>query len=265
MNITGTLTQLKQFFEEWHSSDDNKFITLHQRLIDRMDTIEANKDLNTEMFTNNLLSIANLISNKLDGDATQITDITQLSTITSKNEAKNNTINLKNFNNRLSNLETLPSIIGTDTSSNKTIVQRLQFLENTNQSEANIDSRVNIGINNFIKGANIQSNDSLNNYVTPGVYKSITDNISSSLTNCPTKKSFNLIVLEHENNSVRQIISEYSSNDIWVRNYQNRTTSWSEWSKLYGTHNTIPFQMQIEFENSTKNYTILATDIQEAS
>lgn len=261
MEITGTLTQLKEFFEEWHSSDDDKFDTLHARLKQEINNIKSTANNNNAVLSENILALANLISHKLDGNQENITNLNSLNNITNKTEAQSSSFNLKDFNIRINALEGLPSIIGQNTSTNnKTIFQRLHDLEVSNLSTTNIDER----ILNFFKGKNIQSGDNLNadTYRTPGIYKCVNESIAASLTNCPVRIAFNLAVVEHEDRSVRQILTEYNNNEIWTRNYRNRTQNWSNWSKLYGTHNTTPFQMEVEFSNSTKTYTILATEIE---
>lgn len=259
MEITGTLTQLKQYFEEWHSSNDNKFDTLHKRLIERIDDMQENAQYGNEALAGKVLTLANLISKKLDGSNVQISSLNDITNITNKIEATDSNINFKAFNNRLNNLELLTSIIGRDTSGNtKTIIERIKELELSNLSAANIDERIGLAL----RGTDIKSRDDLNTYKTPGIFKCATYNIATSLNNCPVNVAFNLIVLEHEDKSCRQIITEYEGNDIWVRNYKNRNTTWTNWTKLYGEHNTTPFQMQVEFSQSTKTYTILATKIE---
>ena len=259
MEITGTLTQLKQYFEEWHSSNTNKFDTLHQRLIDRIDNIQNNAQNNNDVLSGKILTLANLISKKLDGSETQISNLNDITNITNKIEATDSTINFKNINNRLSNIEVLTGIIGTDTSGDtRKILDRIKTLETNSLSATNIDDRINIAF----KGKDIKSRDDLNSYKTPGIFKCATYNIATSLTNCPINVAFNLVVLEHEDRSCRQIITEYEGNGIWIRNYKNRSETWSNWTELYGEHNTTPFQMQVEFSQSTKTYTVLATKIE---
>lgn len=104
MKITGTLTKLKTYFKKWHN-DENSFATWHEPLLRKISSIEVIENANKENTNNLIISIANLISAKLDGDTTQITDVNQLSTITSKTEATNYNINLKKINNRLTYLD----------------------------------------------------------------------------------------------------------------------------------------------------------------
>lgn len=260
MHITGTMTQMETYFEEWHEED---FATLHSSLFNRIDAIESDKDTNIDNFKRKLLTLANLISFKLDGDVTQITNLENLNNITNKTEATAASINLKNFNEKLTQhnglITTLQNLIGTNTTNNNnSIFSRLASLENSNLSTSNIDER----ISNFFEGTIIPTNSDLNTYKTPGIYKCIDDSVANGLRNKPINKAFSLIVLRHKNNSVRQIINEYDNNNIWVRNYRNVEQNWSDWTKLYGEHNTYTFPMEVEFSNSTKTYTIIATDIQ---
>ena len=262
MHITGTMTQMETYFDEWHTED---FIASHSNLITRINNIEANQSDKNNNFSDAILKLANLISNKLDNDSTQITSIDNINSITSKNEAKPGEINLKRFNSKITensnNINNLIKIIGVNTGNNNdSIFERIESLENSTPSTENIDNRVQ----NFFNGNEIPTNSDLNTYKTPGIYRCKDDTIAKNLQNRAIDKAFNLIVLRHKDNSVRQIINEYENNNIWIRNYQNVEQKWTNWTKLYGEHNTFTFPMEVQFsEKGTKTYTIIATDIQE--
>lgn len=262
MHITGTMTQMETYFEQWHTDD---FATLHASLLTKIDKIESDKQSETNDLKNKLLTLANLISFKLDGDNTQINSIDNINNITSKDEAHAQSINLKDFNNRIeanyNEIIRIASLIESNASNNYNgILSRLTSLENSNLSTENIDDR----INNYFEKNEILSGDDLNTYTKPGIYRCKLDSIASNVNHCATNTAFSLVVLRHSDNSVRQIINENdNNNNIWVRNYNNVQQSWSNWTKLYGEHNTFTFPMKVEFSNSTKTYTIIATDIQE--
>lgn len=272
MEITGTLTKLRTHFEEWHK---DKFTTLHSALFTRMDEIEANRNTDNDNIKDKLLLITNLISSKLDGNNSQITNINDINTINNKTEAYSNNINLKNLNERLTRLDRedvnnpnnngkilqLEKKIGENTSSNKNdIYSRLLNLEQTNLSETNIDTRIDYAF----EGQIISTNDDLNTYKKPGIYRylDISDKSTITMRHTPVSTPFSLIVLNHKQNSVRQIINESDNNNIWIRNYDNTTQSWGNWTKLYGEHNTYTFSMEVDFKDSQKTYKILATDIE---
>ena len=262
MHITGTMTQMETYFEEWHTDE---FATLHASLITRIDKIESDKQTETDRLKEKFLTLANLISVKLDGNDTQIGSIDNINNITSKIEAYTNSINLKDFNSRITanynEIARIAGLIGTNTTNNNnSIFARLLSLENSNLSTANIDER----IDNYFEKNEILSGDNLNTYTKPGIYRCKLDSIASNLTNSATNKAFSLVVLRHSDNSVRQIVNENdNNNNIWTRNYNNVQQSWSNWTKLYGEHNTFTFPMEVEFSDSTKTYTIVATNVQE--
>lgn len=262
MHITGTMTQMETYFEEWHTDD---FATLHASLLTKIDKIESDKQSETNDLKNKLLTLANLISVKLDGNNTQISNINNINSITNKLEAYTNSINLKDFNSRITannnEITRIANLIGTNTTNNNnSIFARLLNLEQSNLSTTNIDER----IDNYFEKNEILSGDDLNTYTKPGIYRCKLDSIASNVNHCATNKAFSLVVLRHSDNSVRQIINENdNNNNIWVRNYNNVQQSWSNWTKLYGEHNTFTFPMEVEFSDSTKTYTIVATNIQE--
>lgn len=253
MQITGTLTQLKQYFEKWHT---DKFATLHRLLYQELERIEDKSDNDNDYLTGKVLVLANLISKKLDGNTTQITNLDNLNQITSKQEATDNSINFKSLNSRLNTLspiiEAIQSKIGIDASgSNKTILERISDLESSTLSNVNVNNL----IQSFFNGKTIATNDNLDTYKTAGVYKC--DNTTALTIQCPVQKGFHLTVLPHANNSVRQFFMLAENNRIWTRNYYNNTESWSNWTELYGEHNTSLIQMEVEFSDSTRTYTFI--------
>lgn len=262
MHITGTMTEMETYFEQWHTDD---FATLHASLLTKIDKIESDKQSETNDLKNKLLTLANLISVKLDGNDTQISSINNINSITNKLEAYTNSINLKDFNNRITanndEITRIASLIGTNTTNNNSsIFARLLNLEQSNLSTTNIDERVD----NYFEKNEILSGDDLNTYTKPGIYRCKLDSIANNVNHRATNTAFSLVVLRHSDNSVRQIINENNNNNnIWIRNYNNVQQSWSNWTKLYGEHNTFTFPMKVEFSDSIKTYTIVATNIQE--
>ena len=272
MEITGTLARIETYFEEWHRK---KYNELHQSTIQSIEALMQNSVDN--IARQKILDLANLISKKLDGDATQITNINDISNILSKVEATNNSINLKAINQRLTALDAaniglvsqILNKLGTDTTNgSQTIYQRLKSLESTSLSTTNVSNLIADAISQSFQGNNIANNDDLNTYQTPGIYKCQLNATAATLKcgteNSPFVKAFNLIVLKDADKGVRQIVSLYNTHDIYIRYYyQSFNPQWSEWKKLYGEHNTQPFDMEVEFssDGSKKVYTVLATEI----
>ena len=258
MEITETLDDLGKKFERWHT---DKYNTLHYNTIQSIESLANTTIEETDLIKLKILDIANLISVKLDGNRTNITNINDINTILNKIEATSDSINLKDFNTRLNEIQTLKTLIGNNTSpSNASIFERLATLESANLSTENVNNQ----IFSFFTGTDIVANDDLNDFKTAGVFKCPSNATVRTLSNCPTENAFNLIVLEHASNSVRQILCTHNTsgdvNKIWTRNYYNYETSWSNWTEIYGEHNTTKLEMNVEFSNgTTKTYTILTT------
>lgn len=83
-------------------------------------------------------------------------------------------------------------------------------------------------------GEYIPQNSNLNDYVSPGVYTSVTAYVSSTLKNAPyTGAGFRLEVKELTSvtgNSVLQIAYKSNDNVIHIRNQLN--SIWKDWTQL---------------------------------
>ena len=78
------------------------------------------------------------------------------------------------------------------------------------------------------------SND-LNNYKKPGMYFCDSSSTAGSLTNCPTKNAFSLLVEKH--NGYHQVLTEYMTGNhkVFERNFAGN--AWGAWYELYTTAN----------------------------
>ena len=258
MEITTTLNNLSKNFEEWH---EKKYNALHSRTIQQIEQLSSSNDEEISNVTSKLLDVINLFAIKLDGNSSNITSLNDINILLNKTEATNNSINFKTFNEGMQQLQQLKNLVGNNTSaSNSTIFERLTNLENSNLSTSNVNNL----IQSAFKGQTIEAQSNLNNFLTPGIYKCTTNNTAQTLTNSPTTLAFNLIVLEHAQDSVRQILIINDTNDngnkIFTRNYYDYMSNWSNWTQIYGEHNTTKLAMEVEFSDGThKTYNILTT------
>ena len=258
MKISETLEDLSKRYEEWH---EKKYNALHSRTIDAIQSLSDNNDDELNNIKSKMVDLITLFAKKTDGEANNITDINDINILLNKYESNNNNINLKTFNEKIDEIQSIKTLIGQNTSSSAlSIFERLTNLENINLSSENVRNL----ITSAFKGESISANDDLNNYITPGIYVCNTNATARTLSNCPTELAFNLIVLEHATDSVRQFLSIYNTNEngnqIWTRNFYDYTNSWSNWTQIYGEHNTTKLQMDVEFSDGTqKTYTILTT------
>lgn len=265
MGISLSLAQLKQYFETWHTQ---KFDALHNIKLESyiskylLDT-GINRKIND--ISTGIINIAKFLSQAIDGESNLIDN----SSIT--NEEPNSTDNSSiidaitelshiNINFAAINLKSLSSRIDKNSADINTL--------NTNKAERTyVDNRFT-EIENLtgvipkkIQTQNIPENADLNDYTIDGLYRSETANITNGLKNLPdnfSSSAFNLVILKHMDNGVRQILLSGGGNNIYTRNYQGSTNGWGEWSELYGEHNTIPLQMNIEWsQGGATTYTIL--------
>ena len=138
-------------------------------------------------------------------------------------------------------------------------------------------------LNNFLIQQDIQASENLNNYQHTGIYRCLGNGISQTLQNKPSglNTPFILIVLSTFGNSddkrvdktyiIRQILLNVYDGDtnqtqsdgfkIYSRFYSQPTNQWSNWSEMYGTHNTAPISMNVEFSSGTKKEYVLLTKL----
>lgn len=72
-------------------------------------------------------------------------------------------------------------------------------------------------LNSFVKTTYIRAGQDLNLLTTPGYYTSDSLVIAESLKNCPTKEAFVLEVLERNSGNVVQRLTEYTSENVYLR------------------------------------------------
>ena len=83
----------------------------------------------------------------------------------------------------------------------------------------------------------IPANSNLNNYTTPGLFYTNTNNLAASIINAPTSIAFSLLIERHI--GIKQTLTAYTSTGVqtWVRNYSGG--NWSSWTQqafiLWGT------------------------------
>lgn len=89
----------------------------------------------------------------------------------------------------------------------------------------------------FFEGEPIVAGSNLNNYLTPGIYYCPLNDTAVTLSNCPTHYAFNLEILRHANQSVRQICRIYKSGEprTYERNFYSN--AWGEWFELLTAYN----------------------------
>lgn len=87
----------------------------------------------------------------------------------------------------------------------------------------------------YLVSHSIAANTNLNSITTPGFYACNTNATAQTLSNCPTKQAFTLIVTAHAGTS--QILIEYptGAHIMYQRNYYNGT--WGGWRQIYTTIN----------------------------
>lgn len=258
MAINLTLAQLKEYFKTWH---ENHFDDLHKvEMIKVINSYLDSKGLNVvnnnvDSIKSHIVKVIKILSQSIDGN-TSLNDDSSISTAINEIKNKENTAKNNNLTALLSKINQNTNNINTLNSSKA----NLQYVQNEIQSIRRATGQTPAMLQE--QEIPVQSEKNLNNYTTPGLYKSKTSAITNTLSNKPNLSSpFTLIVIRHADNGVRQILiagdTSNNGNKIYMRNYVNGSWS-SQWHELYGTHNTTPFQMQVEFANgSTQTYTLL--------
>lgn len=262
--ITLTLGELKEYFKIWH---ENNFNALHNEgtisyineyLTNRLEEINIIIDIKTS-----LIYFGKFISQIIDGNS----NLTESSTLNNViNELANKNINLNNINltslsSQILNHSTLINTIQDNMATKSDVTKLRNDMEDVTgvrpkQLQTQLIPVVGIGTD-------------LNDYKIPGLYRSKDAANTASLSNVPEKaqnSAFTLIVLEHMDNSVKQILltaeKTDSGNSIYTRNYNHsQSNPWGDkWYELYGNHNTQPLQMQVEWSDDESNpttYTLL--------
>lgn len=262
MGISLTLAELKEYFKIWHNNNfddfhNNKLETYISSYLSRhgiSDKINIIDSLKT-----GIVQVAMIVSKSIDGN-TSLTLSSSLSDAINEINNKNinfNDINLKKLYNTY--IQQHDSQIR-DLSANKADKSYVDGLISSIESNLGIKP-TQIEIQNI--PVNNQTN--LNTYKTIGIYKSKDAATTQTLSNVPANAqstAFDLIVLQHMDNGYRQLLltsnNNNSGNSIYTRNYLSSNNQWSEWYELYGTHNTSPLQMKIEWsEGGSTIYTLL--------
>lgn len=266
MGISLTLTELKEYFKIWH---ENNFNELHKQKITEyigqyLDSNGLSDKINiTDDIKTTLTNIGKVVSQMIDGES-------NLSNSSSLTDVTNELIN-KIQNNSLSsvNLKQLSTKVDTHTTTITNLSQNKIDKEYVDNAIASVEGRIGttptqIQTQNIPIDTTDASKD-LNNYKTPGLFRSINAQNTSTLQNVPAgaaNSGFNLIVLLHLENSVKQLLltgeNTASGNRIYMRNYLHSAGQWSEWYELYGEHNLQPLQMKVEWsEGGETTYTLL--------
>ena len=270
MGISLTLAELKEYFQIWHK---NNFDNLHSEEIQGYisnylrDTGILNQ-INTIIdLKNTIVKAIKILSKSIDGN----TNLTDSSSI---NDAASEIIN-KNINFSNINLKKLSNLIDSITTQINSLSNDKADITYVNTQLNNIKDSLGITPKQIqTQEIPLSSNDTdkdLNNYKTPGLYRSKNAANTSSLSNVPSgaaNSAFNLVVLAHygeENNmGVRQLLltneNTNTGNRIYMRNYlPSSGTPWSDWYELYGDHNLSPLQMKVEWSDgsSPTTYTLL--------
>lgn len=80
-------------------------------------------------------------------------------------------------------------------------------------------------IKDFGEPENISSGKNLNNYKSPGFYKSNTSAVSASLYNCPTRDIFTLFISAHGSRVIQFL---YDNHALFIREYTG--SGWKAWA-----------------------------------
>lgn len=267
MGITTTLEQLGSRFAEWHT--DTRPGGLHSAIYDEID---------------NLTSMINGQSTNINSENTKI--VTAINRIINgrNNDYNINNIpispNLASLQNQINNINSFISYQDISLHNNS-IKDYIDTIVHDHDSGSVYYDDI---LNNFLIQDDITTqNDDLNNYKYNGLYRCLTAGIAQTLQNAPSDLNtpFILIVLsayqsdddERENKDaiVRQILlriydggnNQTATNGqrIYSRYYAKANNQWSSWSELYGTHNTKPVSMNVEFSTGTQQEYILLTKL----
>lgn len=266
--ITLTLGELKEYFKIWH---ENNFNELHTQKI--KNTISEYLNQNGIMEKINIIdsikttviNITEILSKIIDGGSDLSNSSTLNSAITELRRKYNNFKNT-NFNtliaisNELSRHTTLINNLSSNSVNKDDMNEQLDAIKNSIGVIPKQIQTQNIPVTEF-------GND-LNNYKTPGLYCSKSKENTSNLLHVPPRAQgmgFSLVVLQHMDNSVRQLLlssdASAAGNRTFSRNYIASSNKWSEWYELYGEHNTQTLQMHIEWSDpeglSPTTYTLL--------
>lgn len=262
--ITLTLGELKEYFKIWH---ENKFNDLHTTKVQEI----ISNYLNTHNITNkvniiddirtNIISSIKVVSKIINGRSDLEDSSTLNDAITELNGKYKNFIENNNKYNNLASISKALRDHDTSISEKATIGYVNDQISEVNDNLGVIPKQIqtqDIPVVGF--------GTDLNNYTTPGLYYN--KNSSTDLQNVPSEargSNFVLVVLQHTDDGARQLLltpeASNIGNNIFTRNYTN--SSWSggeKWDKLYGSHNTQPLQMKIEWSdvpNTSTTYTLL--------
>ena len=171
--------------------------------------------------------------NKLDGCTATVTELNYVDGVTSNIQTQ---LNGKAASSHTHNYAGSSSAGGNANAAVKLATARNIGLSGdaTGSISFNGTANVNIPATVLHHGqTSIGSKANLNSYTDPGWYTCPRDAVASTLTNCPTKYAFALIVSAHA--GTNQILIEYMTSGfhIWTRNYYSN--AWSSWAEIYTT------------------------------
>ena len=268
MGITTTLEQLGSRFAEWHT--DTRAGNIHTAIYNEIDNLTSMINGQTSDINSENTKIIQALNKIIKGQSTGYT----LNNIPT-------TPNLTLLQNQINSINAFISyqdIYGTEANTLK------DYIDNEIQRVNTVDLKKNEIINNFLIQNDItQQNANLNDYKYHGLYRCLTQNIAQTLQNIPTglNTPFILLVLSayqttddtraNKDGIVRQVLlqiydggaNQTTTNGykIYSRYYAKSNNQWSNWSELYGTHNTQPVSMNVEFSTGTTQEYILLTKL----
>ena len=260
--ITLTLGELKEYFKIWHNNNFDELHTKVQEISNYLNTYNIADKINIiDNMKTNIIDNIKIVYKIIEGD---IGDLANSNTLDDATTKLNNKYNNFIINNNYNNLKSI---------SNALIAHERLISKTATDTKDYVDDQIReVNANLGVTPKQIQTQDipvagvtDLNEYKTPGLYRSKDSAKTGTLQNVPSEakgSGFVLVVLQHTDDGVRQLLltSEASSigNNIFTRNYTN--SSWSDkWDKLYGSHNTQPLQMKIEWSDdpTSTTYTLL--------
>lgn len=256
MKIEVTLTELKTYFETWHKNISHK-----DKIKETIDEyLNEIKDSNNISFRDKIESVTGLTESiitilktllLIEGNADDISSLTSLSDLKNRVDALKNSLTVNNL---------------------KKLSDRISELDRNKPNYSYVDGKIEAiqgltGVKPITKLASqlipVQElGNDLNNYSIPGIYRR--DKADVTVVHGPNIGAvpFTLVVIEtvqqsvndKERYSVRQLLllnsSSEEGNRIFSRNYTLSNNTWGAWTELYGTHNTRPLQMKVEWEES---------------
>jgi hypothetical protein len=254
MGITTTLSKLYDKFYEWHI---NKYAELHESTENKINNI--NRDISSDItnVNNKIVKVAEKLILRTNGTSPEV-NIDNISDVLNDNISNN--INLVQLNDNINaNTREINNI-------------KNYAIDETYVAEEISSAMSDVGSNHYhysIRTKDIKSGDNLNEYKETGIYRCTDGSTTQNITNIPsgmTLAPFFMTVFSAYNSTgvdasivVQTIYLAYGDvgeKKIYTRNWYNNGHEWSNWSELYGTHNTSVHEMTVNFADNPTPQTL---------